>query len=89
MIFEISFFLSGLLIVENGSPTGRISDRSARPTVVSKRSLACVFSPSGPIVCWAMRTWILACSSTKMRISPIEIRSPWRSGAARMGCPFR
>ena len=32
---EISFFLSGLLMNENGSPGGRISDRIARPTVVS------------------------------------------------------
>jgi hypothetical protein len=38
MIREISFFLSGLLIVANGSPAGRISDRSARPTVVSTRT---------------------------------------------------
>ena len=31
---EISFFFSALLISANGSPGGRISDSSARPTVV-------------------------------------------------------
>ena len=35
MSCEISFFLSALLMSSNGSPTGRISDSSARPTVVS------------------------------------------------------
>ena len=35
MSFEISFFLSGLLMSSNGRPAGRISDSSARPTVVS------------------------------------------------------
>ena len=29
------------------------------------------------------------CSSTMMRSSPMEIRSPWRSGAAMMGWPLR
>ncbi len=32
---EISFFFSALLRFENGRPFGRISDSSARPTVVS------------------------------------------------------
>ena len=32
---EISFFLRALLISGNGRPGGRISDRSARPIVVS------------------------------------------------------
>jgi hypothetical protein len=32
---EISFFFSALLMLENGRPLGRISDSSARPTVVS------------------------------------------------------
>ena len=32
---EISFFLSGLLSRSNDRPGGRISDSSARPTVVS------------------------------------------------------
>ena len=35
MSLEISFFLSALLMLENGSPLGRISDNSARPAVVS------------------------------------------------------
>jgi hypothetical protein len=35
MSLEISFFFSALLMFENGSPLGRISDSSARPTVVS------------------------------------------------------
>ena len=35
MSFEISFFFSGLLMIVNGRPAGRISDMSARPTVVS------------------------------------------------------
>ena len=35
MSLEISFFFSALLISANGSPAGRISDSSARPTVVS------------------------------------------------------
>ena len=35
MSLEISFFLSALLMSANGSPAGRISDSSARPTVVS------------------------------------------------------
>src|SRR5204862_2449087 len=30
-----------------------------------------------------------ACSSTMMRRSPMEMRSPCRNGAARTGCPFR
>ena len=64
MIFEISFFLSGLLIVANGRPAGRISDSSARPTVVSKRSRRSVCSPSAPVTVCLMRTWIFACSST-------------------------
>ena len=34
---EISFFFSALLRLENGRPLGRISDSSARPTVVSTR----------------------------------------------------
>ncbi|MNC90376.1 hypothetical protein D3C83_64660 [compost metagenome] len=33
--FEISFFLSGLLRRSNVRPAGRISESSARPTVVS------------------------------------------------------
>ena len=32
---EISFFFSALLSSSNGRPAGRISDSSARPTVVS------------------------------------------------------
>ncbi len=32
---EISFFFSALFSSENGSPAGRISERSARPMVVS------------------------------------------------------
>ena len=35
MSFEISFFLSGLLMSSNESPGGRISESSERPTVVS------------------------------------------------------
>ena len=33
--FEISFFFSGLLMMEKDSPAGRIYDIRARPTVVS------------------------------------------------------
>ena len=33
--FEISFFFSALLSSSNDRPIGRISDSSARPTVVS------------------------------------------------------
>src|SRR2546426_4533041 len=33
MSFEISFFLSALLINSKGRPTGRISESRARPTV--------------------------------------------------------
>ena len=64
MIFEISFFLSGLLIVENGRPAGRISDRSARPTVVSWRTSFSTGSPSATGSSSRMRTRTLACSST-------------------------
>ena len=64
MIFEISFFLSGLLIVANGRPAGRISDSSARPTVVSKRTIFSTFSPPAPVSVCFSRTWIFACSST-------------------------
>ncbi len=35
MSFEISFFLSGLLMSANDRPAGRISDMRERPTVVS------------------------------------------------------
>ena len=35
MSFEISFFFSALLMSAKDRPTGTISERSARPTVVS------------------------------------------------------
>ena len=42
---EISFFFSALLMFENGRPLGRISDSSARPTVVSTSLVYGVNSP--------------------------------------------
>ena len=42
---EISFFFSALLMFENGRPFGRISDSSARPTVVSTSLVLGVNSP--------------------------------------------
>ena len=64
MIFEISFFLSGLLIVANGRPVGRISESSARPTVVSQRTIFSTGSPPGTVSVCFSRTWIFAWSST-------------------------
>ena len=42
---EISFFFSALLMLENGRPLGRISDSSARPTVVSTSVVSGANSP--------------------------------------------
>ena len=42
---EISFFFSALLMLENGRPLGRISDSSARPTVVSTSEVDGTNSP--------------------------------------------
>ena len=42
---EISFFFSALLRLANGRPLGRISDSSARPTVVSTSVVVGVNSP--------------------------------------------
>ena len=43
---EISFFFSVLLMLENGRPLGRISDSSARPTVVSTSCVSGTKPPS-------------------------------------------
>ncbi len=61
---EISFFLSALFRFENGRPLGRISDRSARPTVVSTSLVTGVNSPSLPFSYSVRRTLILAVTST-------------------------
>ncbi|MDT4873922.1 hypothetical protein FQZ97_1091900 [compost metagenome] len=62
---EISFFFSGLFSTSKGRPLGRISDSSARPTVVSTREMKGVNSPVAlsSVYC-CRRTLILAVIST-------------------------
>ena len=63
---EISFFFSALLMFENGRPLGRISDSSARPTVVSTSVVAGDELAACPCPCSysVRRTAILAVIST-------------------------
>ena len=62
---EISFFFSARLMKSNGRPLGRISDSSARPTVVSGRIGCGVISPvSRSFEYSTRRTTILVPSST-------------------------
>ena len=58
------FLVSSVLASANGSPSGRISASSARPTVVS--TIEAFFStlPPSPTTVSAMRTLTLACNST-------------------------
>ena len=65
MSLEISFFFSALFRLEKARPLGRISDSSARPTVVSTRLVLGVNSPVALFLLYSVRrTLILLCSST-------------------------
>jgi hypothetical protein len=62
---EISFFFSALLMLLKGRPLGRISDSSARPTVVSTSLVSGVNSPVSLFFVHSVRrTLILAVIST-------------------------
>ena len=76
MSLEISFFFNALLRLENGRPLGRISDSSARPTVVSTMDVDGTNSPvSLSLFHSVMRTLTLAVSTT------------WSASSARCTSP--
>jgi hypothetical protein len=60
----ISFFFSALFRLLKGRPLGRISDSSARPTVVSTSLVVATHSPSAPLLYSGRRTAIFAVIST-------------------------
>ena len=65
MSLEISFFFKALFKWLNGKPLGKISDKSARPTVVSTSEALLENSPvSLSLAHSVMRTVTLAVSST-------------------------
>ena len=53
---EISFFFNALLIKSKESPTGRISESMALPTVVSYRFILSLVVPSNPSSISLIRT---------------------------------
>jgi hypothetical protein len=62
---EISFFFSALFRFENGRPFGRISESSARPTVVSTSLVTALNSPLSLSFSYSVRrTLIFAVIST-------------------------
>ncbi|CPM37947.1 Uncharacterised protein [Bordetella pertussis] len=61
---EISFFFRALFSTVKGRPLGRISDSSARPTVVSWRCLTGCHSPCSSRSYSVRRTVMRVCSST-------------------------